>query len=653
MNSHSEFLTVIYSTFTPAVQTSVGPVLHVTSKSHKAMPDSRKRKRSGGQRQRLAQHVQEELTRQSALAQWLLMMFAWGHFSVQRCQNISKLVMQDLEKFKAGNTGVWDDVEVMSKLGSGGLYQNKMHADLMRKCSGIAQVSEPYEAQVDYLPPLGVQKQDLLLPHEVFSSIYHHYPATWRLTMVPNESKVAEFWEAVKDHPTMVDSPLITDKANYRTRCVPIILHGDGAPITGIGKGWSKNATVFSWASMLVHSGTKEGMRFIWGAFDKLCKTDDVETGAMGTFSQFFRILTWSLHCLYSGKFPERDHLGRRFPPDSWRAKVAGQDLAHGWTGYLFSVIGDLDYFAAILKLPHFSRAGGPCPICRCTLGGNLTWTNMQKTADWIGTLWKKDEWFLWDDRSKNPLFNQLPGQSCHTVALDLMHTKYLGHDMYVHGSVLALLCQSVLQGTEIENLRVCWDFLKRYYKQHGIPSPYRYLNKISMFVRQGRFPKLRGKAAEVRHLAIPLAALWKHYMNDNILLHRQIHLLLRLNIQFEKLIDDFRDSYALPEHAANALTDCAFSMMQICTQCAEHFLDDGIPLFDLTSKSHFVVHIAMLSRHVNPRLTWCFRGEDMMRKVQELLQSCVRGNHGALVFRKMISHYRLGLHLLFDSHRV
>lgn len=617
------------------------------------MPPARKRARSGGQRQRLAQQVAEEITCESALAQWLLMMFAWGHFSVQRCQKIGELVMQDMEKFKAGQTGVWDDLEVISKLGAGGLYPNKMHADLMRKCKGITHIAEPYEAQIDYLPPLGVQKQDILLPHEMFSSIYHDYPDTWRRTMVPDESKVAEFWEAVKNHPTMVDSPLPVDQPNYQRRCVPILMHGDGVPIVGIGKGWSKNATVFSWASMLVHSATKEGMRFIWGAFDKLCKPDDAETGAIGTFFQFFRILTWSLRCLYEGKFPQRDHLGRRFPAGSWRAKVAGKDLADGWSAHLFSVIGDLDYFAAILKLPHFSRAGGPCPICRTTLGGNTTWTNMQKTAPWIATLWTKNEWFLWNERSKNPLFNELPGQSCHTVSLDLMHSKYLGHDMYMHGSVMTLLCNHMLPASPVENLRVCWDFLKRYYKEHRIASPYRYLNKISMFVRQGRFPKMRGKAAEVRHLAQPISALWKHFMNDAILLHRQIDLLLRLNAGFEILLDDHRDCFALPLEAATKLADMAFSMMQLCVQLAENFVEQGIPLFDLTVKAHFVMHIAMQSGHINPRLTWCFRGEDMMRKVQELLQSSVRGNNGAMAFGKMISRYRLGLHLLFDSHRV
>ena len=161
-----------------------------------------------------------------------------------------------------------------------------------------------------------------------------------------------------------------------------------------------------------------------------------------------------------------------------------------------------------------------------------------------------------------NPLFNELPGQSCHTVSLDLMHCKYLGHDMYFFGSVLTLLCQYLLPGSEEQNLKRCWDFLKRFYKEHSIPSPYRYLTKISMFIRKKKFPKLRGKASEVRHLAKPLSALWAHFMNKNVETHRQIDLYLRLNIQFENILDDHKDDYALPLAAYTAFMNVAFSVL-------------------------------------------------------------------------------------------
>ena len=130
-------------------------------------------------------------------------------------------------------------------------------------------------------------------------------------------------------------------------------------------------------------------------------------------------------------------------------------------------------------------------------------------------------------------------------------------------------------------------------------------------------FPKLRGKASEVRHLAKPLSALWSHFMNKNLETHRQLDLYLRLNIQFENILDDHKDDYALPLAAYTAFMNAAFSMMQLCSSLADHFIQEGIPMFDMTSKAHAVLEIAVLSRHINPRTTWCFREEDMMQKVK------------------------------------
>lgn len=599
-----------------------------------------KRKRPGGQRQRLRRQI-EELACESELASWLLSMWAWGSMSVQRCQTIAQLVVRDAERARE-NQLVLQDLEVLAQLGCSGMYANKMNADLCRKSSHISKLQEPYMADLHYVHPLGKQTQEFLLPHETFASIFNNYPETWKTVVAPSREALREFWTTADGHPTMVDSPLRDDIPDYRTRTVPILIHGDGVPITGIAKGWCKQATIFSWASMLTGAGTKEGQMFMWGAFDKLADSN--------TWNQFFLILYWSLQALYYGKWPAADHLGRIFPPSSWRGKMAGKGLAGGFTGFLFSLIGDLDYFYKTLQLPHFSWAKGPCALCRCTLVGLNTWTNMRRDAPWMATIWSKAAWFAWPHRSQNPLFD-LPGQSCHTVSLDYMHVKYLGHDMYVFGAVLQILCLHVLPGTDKENVRTCWEFLKTFYKEQRIPCAYRYLNKTTMFLRAGRYPKLRGKAAEIRHMCRPMSALWRRYMNSHLLVHRQIDLMLRLNIEVEQILTDAGGAYALVPAEADRLEQATFSMMQLCVQIADHFIEAGEPLFDMTSKAHALVHCVLLARFVSPRLTWAFKGEDMMQKSQQLLKACVKGNNGAQAFRKMLGHYRLGLHLLWQKH--
>ena len=42
------------------------------------------------------------------------------------------------------------------------------------------------------------------------------------------------------------------------------------------------------------------------------------------------------------------------------------------------------------------------------------------------------------------------------------------------------------------------------------------------MFVRRGGFPKLRGKAAEIRYLARPMLEVWSRHRNEGVQLHRR-----------------------------------------------------------------------------------------------------------------------------------
>ncbi len=65
-----------------------------------------------------------------------------------------------------------------------------------------------------------------------------------------------------------------------------------------------------------------------------------------------------------------------------------------------------------------------------------------------------------------NPL-STLPGVIALTVALDYMHSKYLGMDQHMFGSTLYVLCYMVMTGTPEENVARCWAFVQRYYKEH------------------------------------------------------------------------------------------------------------------------------------------------------------------------------------------
>ena len=131
--------------------------------------------------------------------------------------------------------------------------------------------------------------------------------------------------------------------------------------------------------------------------------------------------------------------------------------------------------------------------------------------------------------------------------------------------------------------------------------------------------------------------------------LHQQIYLMLKPNVQLETTLTQYKDAIAFPAAIAQQLKEAAFGMCRLQGQIANHFVEvaseTGVKLFDITSKAHMLLHCAMMSKYINPKVVWCFSGEDFMHKHQTLAMACVRGLNGAQASVKMAHHHRLGSH--------
>ncbi|CAE7526142.1 unnamed protein product [Symbiodinium sp. CCMP2592] len=384
-------------------------------------------------------------------------------------------------------------------------------------------------------------------------------------------------------------------------------------------------------------------MFWIYGCMEKF----KVAENGLHTMHTFFTILAWSFLWLSRGQWPDADWNGKKYPKGSPEQKKALKPLAGGFYCLLFCLIGDLDYFAGVLNLPHFSSATNPCPLCRATGSGENTWANFNSDAPWRSTVWTPSAWRAWGGRSKSPLF-RLPGTSCHTVSLDYLQTKYLGTDQWLFGSILWLLTHVILSASPLNNLKDIWSRIERYYKQSKTPASRRYrsLGKLSMFVRKTGYPKLRGKGYELKNFGRALLHVWEQCMKPHIQTHQQILLMFQMNVKMEDLLSEHKTLWVLPEAAAREFRESARAMLLVYNAVARHFAEEGLQLFDITSKFHLLQHITDYADCVSPRLVWCFSGEDLMRHMQHLAQSCSRGVKPVTVVNKMARKYRLAMHL-------
>ena len=125
-------------------------------------------------------------------------------------------------------------------------------------------------------------KQYFILPHELF--------ATFRKRMFGAEGAMERFWEQMQNHLALEDNP-VTTKRNWKKRYIPFGLHGDGVPISGVGKSWQRSAEVWSWNSLLAWGPTMQMMHFNFALFK------DIVSSRRGhdTRDTFMRLLAWSL----------------------------------------------------------------------------------------------------------------------------------------------------------------------------------------------------------------------------------------------------------------------------------------------------------------------------------------------------------------------
>ena len=168
---------------------------------------------------------------------------------------------------------------------------------------------------------------------------------------------------------------------------------------------------------------------------------------------------------------------------------------------------------------------------------------------------------------------------------------------------------------------------------------------KLSMFYNgENSFPKLKGKAAEINHITKPLLAVWTRHMDHGNTQHRQIKLALQLSCRFDQILAEHKAEYVIRNPYHDELVKCAFGMNQALTSLGNFYHAKHHVVFNMTLKNHYLNHIALMSRYINPSRVWCYSGEDMMDKCKKVVRACLSGTPTAIVVPKAIRKYSIGL---------
>lgn len=557
------------------------------------------KKRKGGQQQRL-QKATENLHAESALQSLLMTYLAQGILSGVFVHSIAQAAQKDIQAARDGYS--LPDLDKLSNLVQGKNLMRSVHYHLAKTST----LPKAFQEQVPYKD--GSHPTSILLPHEQFAAMFEN-GASFNATILPSTDVLTKFWQAFDGHPAMSNHP-VKDKKNYTTHGIPLSFHGDEVPVVGVGKIWSRSCLAFSWCSMVAKAcgfAMDDIFFYIWAVFDKFC-IDSTST-VLGTMDTFFSILKWSFQALFDGIWPTRNWQGRTYKRGTVEWTKAGKPLANGHFGVLLQFSGDLDYFVKFLGLPQYSTLRNLCAQCKCQYSGPRSWLDNRENSGWQQNLLSAGNWRTWWT-TRCPLFS-LPGVSALSIALDYMHNMYLGWLQYFYGSVMFLLCHECLGQDPLTNLRTVSQFFQTYQKEHKVQNRYRHrLDKLSMFKKKTGFPKLKGRAADIKGLDSTISKCWQSFMDHSNPQHVQIAAFLELNVQIANILHTYSPTFgylAIPEEPHAQFRTAAMTMAQLHVQLQDHYKTVGQQLFNITSKTHFVLHAVMLSRYIHPSLNWCF----------------------------------------------
>ena len=202
---------------------------------------------------------------------------------------------------------------------------------------------------------------------------------------------------------------------------------------------------------------------------------------------------------------------------------------------------------------------------------------------------------------------------------------------------------QAHFAGTAETNLEQVWAEIKEQYRIQRTTTQFSSM-KATMFSGGTVFPKLKGKASENRHIGKPPKVVLDAHMDSANQQHRMVSLALKFSIWIEDILDAYAGNITLPAEDHKRLVEATYAFLNLVVSLGNYYHPRGVLFFNYTVKFHYLLHIAIGSKHYNPRWAWCYSGEAFMQVIKKVVASCQSGKKVHLIGRKVLRKYADGL---------
>ena len=184
-----------------------------------------------------------------------------------------------------------------------------------------------------------------------------------------------------------------------------------------------------------------------------------------------------------------------------------------------------------------------------------------------------------------------------------------------------------VLTGSPDDNLAEVWGRIKSWYHDNGSRGHYSNMH-IGMFTQRrspnSTYPKMRGRACEIKMLGRPLLAVWQRYRDVTSVVHGQIRLLLKYSVELETTLSDTSDLNCLPPDIFEPFMTACNNFLVLYSAVHSHFTAAEMYQFNLIPKVHLLYHACWTAQWLHPRMTWCYMGPNAKQSLARLRVSYV-----------------------------
>lgn len=582
----------------------------------------------GGAHQRLQfQHLGESSSGRSHFAERIMLLWSWGVISANNVQWLAEgCVLDDTCSART---------KELSRIGTSGQYSGNCRRDLLTIVLPRGAMCKPLQLRAPVLDAnstrILLSQQSIVNPIQVVEMIYKSFHAQFRELF--GVDRLSDFWGAVPaDDPKLVGHPMLGFE-NWQQRAIPIVLHGDGAKFTVDHR---NSLMVTSWRPLLCKN-FEFGTFYLW-SLPKLIAAKGRHHG-VDTHRELWKHCVHLFNGLFFGLHPLTDPDG-----NSWQGGIeverAGSRVAAGdFFFVVWCLAGDLPYLAEEYGLNHFN-SNDFCWMCDANRT-DVPFTDVSDGAQW------RDRQMPWDigralRPSDHPIWD-LAGVSRWHAPGDLMHTGCLGVLLWLLGGVLYELIYDGPFGGRLEDRRrALWDCICTKYDQLRVAASSRIPDiELDRFRQTHAFAELRAKAAHARHLLPVLCEVCRDLSTGS---RRDLHRLAAL--------DNINSIYNAVQHHDLVIPIGAHAIMiRNVNEFLQHYhwltansLAAGELCYQMTTKFHYLFHIVLMGRFLNPARVWCYSFESFVGHVVKSARACLPGSPARLQGGKVAVNVLLAL---------